>query len=383
MPTILTAINCPLPITNTALNTLADAKNAAGLNGAQVLYPLVQGSTDICEEYNSNIMAQELIGRKGCGTYCILTGLAISIGSALLLNVSAGQAFIDSVVEIPANTTIAVPDSTARVYIWLKQDGSLTYVANSITPPTGGKVFLGSCVTSGGVVTSVDTSGVLTSQGAIAIRTTADATVPTDTPPSTLTFLTKTTLGTYMWNGSAYTLLFTSSEFTERVQDDIAAFLQSGTGITWTYNDASNTLTPVLNLTAFSTTNLPEGTNLYYTDARVKTYIESTQIQEAVNVETLTATKTLVLTDKNVQALTASGASRDCRLPSNTSLSFGHWFKISNVGGSNNIVVKTNDGVTTLVTLTPGQYCMVNPTTNSGTPNWPNSATAVGMGTPA
>ena len=45
--------------------------------------------------------------------------------------------------------------------------------------------------------------------------------------------------------------------------------MQDGTGIAWTYNDTANTLTPAVSLSSFSTTNLSEGTNKYYTDEKV------------------------------------------------------------------------------------------------------------------
>jgi hypothetical protein len=54
----------------------------------------------------------------------------------------------------------------------------------------------------------------------------------------------------------------------ERVDDRVAALIQDGTGISWSYVDASGTLTPTVSLSSFSTTNLSEGTNLYYTTAR-------------------------------------------------------------------------------------------------------------------
>jgi hypothetical protein len=61
----------------------------------------------------------------------------------------------------------------------------------------------------------------------------------------------------------------TNQYFTnERVDDRVAVLLQNGTGISWSYNDASNTLTPTISLASFSTTDLSEGTNLYYTDTR-------------------------------------------------------------------------------------------------------------------
>lgn len=56
----------------------------------------------------------------------------------------------------------------------------------------------------------------------------------------------------------------------ERVDDEVATLIQNGTGLTWTYNDIANTLTGNVSLSPFSTTNLAEGTNLYYTDARAR-----------------------------------------------------------------------------------------------------------------
>lgn len=55
----------------------------------------------------------------------------------------------------------------------------------------------------------------------------------------------------------------------ERVDDRVAGLIQNGTGLTWTYVDGSNTLTGNVSLTPFSTSNLSEGSNLYYTNARV------------------------------------------------------------------------------------------------------------------
>lgn len=55
----------------------------------------------------------------------------------------------------------------------------------------------------------------------------------------------------------------------ERNDDRTAALIQNGTGISWTYSDAGGTLTPAVSLSSFSTTNLSEGTNLYFTDERV------------------------------------------------------------------------------------------------------------------
>lgn len=61
----------------------------------------------------------------------------------------------------------------------------------------------------------------------------------------------------------------------ERVDDRVAALLNTGltgTGpnsVTWQYDDVGNTLRPVVSLAPFSTTNLVEGANLYFTNERV------------------------------------------------------------------------------------------------------------------
>ena len=54
----------------------------------------------------------------------------------------------------------------------------------------------------------------------------------------------------------------------ERVDDRVAALVQNGTGLTWTYDDTAGTFTGVVSLTPFNTSQLTENTNLYYTQAR-------------------------------------------------------------------------------------------------------------------
>ena len=73
----------------------------------------------------------------------------------------------------------------------------------------------------------------------------------------------------------------------ERVDDRVAALVQNGTGLTWTYVDGSNTFTGNVSLAPFSTTNLAEGTNLYYTQGRFDTAFaakSTTDLAEGANL---------------------------------------------------------------------------------------------------
>lgn len=380
MPTILTAANCPLPIANTTLNKLSDAYNALGTSGAQVFSTIAQGTTNLAAKFNKNALATELIGRRGCGVYCITNGLDLSHTSGLTVNVAAGQALIDGIVEISTATTYVVPDATARVYIWLKQDSTLTH-ATTTSPPTGGKVFLGSCVTAGGTVTSLDDSGVLRSYGGLAVRTTADTGTPGDTPPSSLVFLTKTSNGAYLWRGDSYAVAFTPTELQESVEDIVGAMFTNTTGLTWTYNDGTGKVSAAFDLTAFTTDSLPEGAgNYYFTDARARAAVLAQQREDPLATTTATADVTLSTTSKNIQAVIASGANRSVLLPATPT--FAMWFKVWNIGTSNSVIVKSSDGSSAIVTLAASQYAMIDPAISTGSPAWPATATASSPGTP-
>lgn len=360
MATTLLATQVPIPVVNTTLNLLEDAENTTGINGANVLKVLVQGTTSLSAKWNRNALAVELIGRLGCGTYCILNGLTISTGTGLSLGVAAGQAAIDGVVEIDTATTYTVPASQAYIGIWLKQDGTLTHSLTT-TPPSGGKCYLGSCVTSGSAITSVDFSGVLYSRGAIAVRTTADTGVPGDSPAASLVFITYTAAGAYIWNGTSYNVLYTSAQLAEVIQDVVGAMATSGNGVDLTYSDAGATLTADINITEVITT------------------LQAQQVPDPAYSATLSGNVTLTLASQNIIAVDPNGSNRKVLLPA--SPGWGNWFRIINKGSANSIIVKDSTDATTIATLTTGQYVDVYPVMDTGaTANWPSSITPITMG---
>ena len=79
----------------------------------------------------------------------------------------------------------------------------------------------------------------------------------------------------------------------ERVDDRVATLIQNGTGISFTYDDTNATLTPVITLSPFDTSNLSESGNLYYTDARARAAISenSTQLSYDSGTGVLTYTQ--------------------------------------------------------------------------------------------
>lgn len=68
--------------------------------------------------------------------------------------------------------------------------------------------------------------------------------------------------------------LNSSANRNQMISNQVNATIQAATGLTWSYNSGARTLTPTLNIGAFSTTDLPEGARLYYTDARVNTKVK-------------------------------------------------------------------------------------------------------------
>ena len=70
----------------------------------------------------------------------------------------------------------------------------------------------------------------------------------------------------------------------ERAQDTVATMIQNGTGLNWTYNDPSNTFTGNVTLAPFTTSDLAEGSRLYYTGERVDDRVAQSLIQNGTGI---------------------------------------------------------------------------------------------------
>lgn len=206
----LDASACPIPVTfASAATPLLLIANASGANGNAVAAKNMTATALFRQTaINPNATSMDLRSRYGGGIYGVCTGLALTNGGGLTLNISAGHAMLDGVIEVPANTSLTVannhPGPTDRAWIWMQQNGTIVAVYNSITPPSGSVCLLGSVTTSGGAITGIDTSGVVYLKGGIGIRYSADTGAPTDTPPSGLVFVHQTAFADYLWDGSAY-----------------------------------------------------------------------------------------------------------------------------------------------------------------------------------
>jgi len=91
----------------------------------------------------------------------------------------------------------------------------------------------------------------------------------------------------------------------ERVDDRVATLIQDGTGLTWTYDDGANTLTGNVSLSPFSTTDLSEGTNLYFTDERVDDRVDALLTAGTALTKTYSDVGNTLTLDVDIPSVTA------------------------------------------------------------------------------
>ncbi len=217
MANILAATACP-PIQQptTFLDLAASMSGTYNAPGAPTGAAKAINFTDLVLSPHATLL--DILAAKGGANACCITphsdtsndlGL-VAPGSGLLLTVKKGQALIGTVKQLSADTTLAVPDNTARVWIWLQQTGALLALT-TLTPPGTLSCLLGSCVTSGGNITSVDTSGVLLMRGGLLVRYTGEPGIPTDVPPTSVKFRAVNGFCSFDWEGVAYRQIYPPS----------------------------------------------------------------------------------------------------------------------------------------------------------------------------
>lgn len=87
---------------------------------------------------------------------------------------------------------------------------------------------------------------------------------------------------TYDDVANSLTIASTITQYTDEMVDDrVSSLIQNGTGLSWTYVDGSNTLTGNVSLSPFTTSNLSEGSNLYFTDERVDDRVAALLVEGA------------------------------------------------------------------------------------------------------
>lgn len=136
---------------------------------------------------NRAMTSLDLLGRYSVGCACVVQGLELSSSTGLAVHVSAGQAVIDGLVELSQDATLTLPDE-ARSQVWLLRDGTL-WASLTLGSPTQPGAYLGSVLTAGGEVVSIDGSGVMRLVGGLAVRQTADAGLPVAAPPAGMSFV--------------------------------------------------------------------------------------------------------------------------------------------------------------------------------------------------
>lgn len=182
------SVDPALPLQDSPNGYSGVTQSAVGtISSSQVNYSLAQ-------------LAQ--VAKYGGGGYARVSGYDYGGASGLLVTVNAGIAMIDGPVESKAAQTITVDDN-ASVWVWLKQDGSLTK-STSTSVPTGGKVALFRVTTVSGSVTANDQSGVVSIVNGCLERQTGDTGAPGDSPSSSLRLWTHTTSGIYFWDGTRH-----------------------------------------------------------------------------------------------------------------------------------------------------------------------------------
>lgn len=200
-----TSTEIPICAPSTAPVSIAAAL-ADGSVFPEVSQKIVAGQvTGFVSAFNGQGRRVDVLSRS-FGLFAVISGLAISAGSGLSLNVATGYALIDGVVEVSAQAYV-VPASQSRIWMWVRQNGTVVHTLTS-TPPSSKSLYIGSVVTSGSAITSVDAvDGVQCLKGGVVFRSTSDVEIPNASGPSGQILVCRTLGGTFLWDGAAWCVL--------------------------------------------------------------------------------------------------------------------------------------------------------------------------------
>jgi hypothetical protein len=127
----------------------------------------------------------------------------------------------------------------------------------------------------------------------------------------------------------------------ERVDDRVNALLLAGTGLTKAYNDGANSLTLGVTLSPFTTTDLAEGTRLYFTNERVDDRVAAL-IQNSASV-------TWTYND-SLNTLTASAVTTPLQIQED-GVVIGNRGTVDFITGSNSTLTVLDDALNNKVTV--------------------------------
>lgn len=299
------------------------------------------GSNFTVTNYNANIDSFEnqsvyFFGRG------VVSGLALSAGTGLELDVSSGVLNSRSFVTLSA-TSENVPDDQTS-YVWIDEEGTITFSA-SYTYPGGNVVCLGTVTAASGSISGTATTGRMTP---FLVRTDdlngfklGNGVIQIDPVDGHVGF-GKTPAEAY---GFASAVTIDASINLKQTTDPSPVSNQL---LLYT-KDVSGTAELFMQNESGTVTQLTSGG-----------YLRDRAVSVAVNTETLAADKTGASTDARVQVLTPSGADRKYILPA---AAMGVTREIHNgaTADSNDILVRDPTDTNTLATLTNGQRVVITP----------------------
>lgn len=202
----VTAANAPaiqIPSSVTSITGAVPTSNSSDY--------LISGDTAtvLAPKTNRNAVRLELTATYGgVGAYAVASGWELSVSSGLTAAISTGIGVVQGLVQTVSAATQVCTDNVYN-WLWMTQAGTIalaTQVAGTPAPsvPSGGKIFLGRILASGGSLTEFDYSGRCELRGGVLWRRTGDVGAPTDSPSANIKIITRTLSGQYFWDGSAH-----------------------------------------------------------------------------------------------------------------------------------------------------------------------------------